>query len=32
MTEDMKRMVGYGVYPPFIGMVNGMHPKRKLEE
>lgn len=32
LSEDMKRMVGYSIYPPFIGMVNGLHPKRFLEE
>jgi ectoine hydroxylase-related dioxygenase (phytanoyl-CoA dioxygenase family) len=32
VSEDMKRMLGYSIYPPFMGMVNGMHPKRVLEE
>ncbi|MEP0709397.1 MAG: phytanoyl-CoA dioxygenase family protein [Parvibaculum sp.] len=32
VSEDMKRMLGYSIHPPFIGMVNGMHPKRVLEE
>jgi hypothetical protein len=32
VSEDMRRMLGYSIYPPFIGMVNGMHPKRALVE
>ncbi len=32
VSEDMKRMLGYSIYPPFMGIVNGMHPKRVLEE
>jgi len=31
LSEDMKRLVGYSIHPPFMGMVNGMHPKRLLE-
>ena len=30
VTEDIRRMLGYSIYPPFMGMVNGMHPKRTL--
>lgn len=29
--EDIKRMLGYSIYPPFIGQVDGMHPKRLLD-
>ena len=29
-SADMQRMLGYSVYGPFMGMVNGMHPKRML--
>ena len=29
LSEDMKRLLGYSIHPPFMGMVNGMHPKRK---
>lgn len=32
VSEDMRRMLGYSIYPPFMGMVNGMHPKRVLDE
>jgi ectoine hydroxylase-related dioxygenase (phytanoyl-CoA dioxygenase family) len=31
VSEDILRMLGYSVYPPFIGQVDGMHPKRLLE-
>lgn len=30
LDEDMKRLLGYSIHPPFMGMVNGMHPKRML--
>ncbi len=30
-SEAMKRLLGYSIHPPFMGMVNGMHPKRCLE-
>lgn len=30
-SEDIRRMLGYSIYPPFVGMVNGMHPNRLLE-
>jgi ectoine hydroxylase-related dioxygenase (phytanoyl-CoA dioxygenase family) len=31
VSEDIRRMLGYSIHPPFIGMVNGMHPKRLLD-
>lgn len=31
VPEDIRRMLGYSVLPPFIGQVDGMHPKRLLE-
>lgn len=31
-SEHMQRLLGYSVYPPFMGMVDGMHPKRQLED
>ncbi len=31
LPEDLKRLLGYSIHPPFMGMVNGMHPKRSLE-
>ncbi len=32
VSEDIRRMLGYSIHPPFMGMTNGMHPKRILEE
>ena len=32
LPENILRMIGYSIYPPFFGMVNGMHPKRLLEQ
>lgn len=31
-SEHIQRMLGYSIHPPFMGMVNGMHPRRLLEE
>ncbi len=31
LPEDLKRLLGYSIHPPFIGMTNGLHPKRALE-
>lgn len=30
VSEDIRRMLGYSIHPPFMGMTEGMHPKRKL--
>lgn len=30
VSEDMRRMLGYSIHPPFMGMTEGMHPKRVL--
>lgn len=30
-SEDVKRMLGYSIFGPFMGMVDGKHPKRLLE-
>jgi ectoine hydroxylase-related dioxygenase (phytanoyl-CoA dioxygenase family) len=32
LRESLLRMLGYSIHPPFMGMVDGMHPKRVLEE
>jgi hypothetical protein len=32
LIGDLLRMLGYSIHPPFMGMVDGMHPKRVLEE
>jgi hypothetical protein len=30
LSDDIVRMLGYSIHPPFVGMVDGMHPKRLL--
>jgi hypothetical protein len=30
-SEHVQRMLGYSIHPPFMGFVDGMHPKRLLE-
>jgi ectoine hydroxylase-related dioxygenase (phytanoyl-CoA dioxygenase family) len=30
-SEHIQRMLGYSIHPPFMGFVNGRHPKRLLE-
>ena len=30
VSENIRRLLGYSIHPPFAGMVNGMHPKRTL--
>ena len=30
LSENIRRMLGYSIHPPFLGMVDGMHPKRVL--
>lgn len=30
-SEHVRRMLGYSIYPPFMGFVDGMHPRRLLE-
>ena len=32
MSPELQSLVGYSIYPPFMGMVEGMHPLRLLEE
>ncbi|HAE50931.1 MAG: phytanoyl-CoA dioxygenase [Tistrella sp.] len=31
-SEHVRRMLGYSIHAPFMGMVDGMHPKRLLED
>jgi len=31
-SEHMRRLLGYSIHPPFMGFVNGLHPKRLLED
>jgi hypothetical protein len=32
VSEDIRRMIGYSIHPPFVGQVDGLHPLRLLEE
>ncbi len=32
LSEELQALLGYNIHPPFMGHVNGMHPKRLLEE
>jgi ectoine hydroxylase-related dioxygenase (phytanoyl-CoA dioxygenase family) len=32
LSPDLQRMLGYSIHPPFVGMVDGMHPVRLLEQ
>ena len=32
MSPVLQSLVGYSIYPPFMGMVDGMHPLRLLDE
>lgn len=31
VSEDIRRMLGYSIHPPFVGMVDGQHPQRVLD-
>lgn len=30
-SEHLQRMLGYSIHPPFMGFVDGMHPRRVLQ-
>jgi len=32
VSEDIRRLLGYSIHPPFMGMVDGMSPKQLLDE
>jgi hypothetical protein len=32
VSDDIRRMLGYSIHPPFVGAVDGMHPLRLLEQ
>tara|TARA_R110000751_G_scaffold15290_5_gene49520 strand:- start:100412 stop:101251 length:840 start_codon:yes stop_codon:yes gene_type:complete len=32
LSPELRSLVGYSIYPPFMGMVNGKHPLRLLDE
>jgi ectoine hydroxylase-related dioxygenase (phytanoyl-CoA dioxygenase family) len=31
LSEERISMLGYSIHPPFLGMVNGLHPRRLLQ-
>jgi hypothetical protein len=31
VSDDIRRMIGYSIHPPFVGAVDGLHPLRLLE-
>ena len=31
-SENIQRLLGYSIHPPFMGMVEGKHPKRVLQD
>jgi hypothetical protein len=32
VSDDIKRMLGYSIHPPFVGAVDGLHPLRLLQD
>lgn len=32
LSPELLSLIGYSIYPPFMGMVDGKHPKRVLEK
>ena len=32
LSPEIQSMLGYSLHPPFMGMVDGLHPKRLLED
>ena len=32
LSDNLKRMLGYSIFPPFVGAVDGMHPLRLLDD
>ena len=32
LPERLQELLGYNIYPPFLGYVDGRHPRRVLEE
>jgi ectoine hydroxylase-related dioxygenase (phytanoyl-CoA dioxygenase family) len=32
LPERLQELLGYGIHPPFVGYVDGRHPRRVLEE
>jgi len=31
VSDDIRRMLGYSIHPPFVGAVDGLHPLRLLD-
>ena len=31
LPERVRELIGYSIHPPFMGHVNGLHPKRLLQ-
>jgi len=31
VSDNIRRMLGYGIHPPFVGAVDGLHPPRLLD-
>lgn len=32
MPERLQELLGFNIYPPFVGCVDGRHPRRYIEE
>lgn len=32
VSDDIRRMIGYSIHPPFVGAVDGLHPLRLLQD
>ena len=32
VSDDIRRMIGYSIHPPFVGAVDGLHPLRLLDQ
>jgi ectoine hydroxylase-related dioxygenase (phytanoyl-CoA dioxygenase family) len=32
VSDDLRRMLGYSIHPPFVGAVDGLHPLRLLDD
>lgn len=32
LPERLQELLGYGIYPPFVGYVDGRHPRRFLPQ
>jgi ectoine hydroxylase-related dioxygenase (phytanoyl-CoA dioxygenase family) len=30
LPQRLQELLGYNIYPPFVGYVNGLHPRRTL--